>query len=186
MSVALILGGADTLHDDLRQVREQNIEYDGVIACNQAGVEWPYGLDAWVTVHPLFFLKGNNRSWATNRIRRGYTPPLRGYWTHQVRHEPMPDNINITSWKLSGMKRFGSSGLFAVKVALIDLDYQSVVLCGIPMTSTPHFDREQNWKQAKVFRAEWDNLTKDTAARIRSMSGWTKDKYGAPTECLKS
>lgn len=180
MSVALILGGAATLQDDLRQVKENKVEYDGVVACNQAGVEWPHALDAWVTVHPLFFLKGQSRSWATNRIRNGYTPPRRGYWTHSNRDKPLPEGTHITTWKMPNLQNFGSSGLFAVKVALIDLNYDSVVLCGIPMTPTPHFDRPDDWRHAVNFRKQWMNISPEIRARIRSMSGWTREQYGAP------
>ena len=78
------------------------------------------------------------------------------------------------------MSNFGSSGLFATKVALIDLNYDSVVLCGIPMTETPHIDRPKNWRQANGFRKNWLRLSDETKSRIKSMSGWTKEQFGGP------
>lgn len=177
-TTALILGGAETLWEDLAYVKKEKIEYDGVVACNQAGVEWPGPLHGWVSVHPIFFYRG--RDWLRERARKGHRP-ARALYGHEDRNLPNDHTVRITPWQIPGeANRFGSSGLYAVKIALIDLKYDSVILCGIPMTATPHFDRKDNWKSANGFKKTWEKLTPVTASRIKSMSGWTRHKFGAP------
>lgn len=76
----------------------------------------------------------------------------------------------------------GSSGLFAVKVALIDLGYEDVVLCGVPMTATPHFDDNVPWPEVDLFKLGWEQALPQIDGRVRSMSGWTRELLGAPNE----
>lgn len=178
-STALVLGGADTLWDDLARVKAQKIEYEGVVACNQAGAEWPGTLHGWASVHPNFFYNG--RKWLQARARKGYRPARALFGHKDGGSLPIHNDVRVTPWQIPGeTDRFGSSGLYAVKIALIDLKYDSVVLCGIPMTATPHFDRANDWTSVKGFRKTWEQLTPATTSRIKSMSGWTRETFGAP------
>jgi len=74
----------------------------------------------------------------------------------------------------------GSSGLFGVKVALADFGFDQAVLCGIPMDTRPHFTDGDQWHQALRFRPRWQALSPALRDRIRSMSGWTREWFGAP------
>ena len=150
-------------------------EFQGVLACNAAGYVWPGVLDAWVTVHPQNFL--TREKWLVERLARGYSYPVKHY-THTKRWPLVPNNTVFTSWDLPGLTNFGSSGLFAVKVALVDLKYDSVLLCGIPMERSPHFDRKEKWTGGPLYRKHWLNLDDNIKEKIRSMSGWTKDTFG--------
>lgn len=179
MSVALVIGGAKCLFDDLEAVEEQEIGYDGVVAANAAGVVWPGHLNAWVTIHPRFMYSGPN--WAVQRSKMGF-PEAQYVFSHHLRDKIVPINIQETPWEMPGLTGFGSSGLFAVKVALIDLGYSSVLLCGVPMTATPHFDRKARWSSATKFRRNWLSVDPAFRTRIRSMSGWTREQFGGPND----
>jgi len=175
MSVALVLGSGHTLADD---VARYTGPYHGVVACNDAGAWWPYALDAWVTLHPEKFEK-----WI--ECRAGDTGLL-------VSHrQPKPHIARkmdvVTTFMLPGVEKTGSSGMFAAKVALVDLKFDHAVLCGIPMTATPHFHGATNWLEyapdeshAYNFRRQWIDIDDDTKGRMRSMSGWTKTLLGSP------
>jgi len=65
----------------------------------------------------------------------------------------------------------GSSSLCGA-LAGIRLGYDRIVLCGCPLDVKPYL----------VFQAGWTAKLKEVAGRVRSMSGWTKDLLGEPTE----
>jgi hypothetical protein len=180
MRQALVLGGAATLNKDLLTAYDAGVTYSGVVACNEAGAMWPYELDAWVTLHPQLLFSGPR--WWFQRVQAGY--PMPEYvFTHNVRRAPVvPKELKLTSFLFPGQKKCGSSGLFAAKVALVDLKYDSVVLCGVPMTVSAHVGKDDKWKSAVGFRKSWLDIDPAYLSRMRSMSGWTKQLLGAPDE----
>lgn len=180
MTTALVLGGADTLSDDIARY---DGPIDGVVACNEAGTVWSGRLDAWVTLHPTYF---TSRQWLDARALRGFHPAQR-LFTLDVDHVGVFPDVEKTSIAFPGEdpSQSGSSGLFAAKVALIDLGFDRAVLCGIPMTASPHFSGRDTWcggdrSPVHGFRRAWEHLKQPYRNRIRSMSGWTRLKFGAP------
>ncbi|WP_306150740.1 hypothetical protein [Roseovarius sp. MMSF_3281] len=175
MKTALVLGGADCLHDDIAAYQG---EYQGVVACNDAGAEWPGELDAWVSLHPEFF---THKGWLDKR----QGPPPKRLIAHPAAAQPhrrarLPANVEFTEYAFPGQTHSGSSGLFATKVALIDLGFDRAVLCGVPLTQTPHFFGGDPWKAADGFRRQWLALPEEYRDRMRSLSGWTAVLLGKP------
>lgn len=194
MTTALVLGGASCLWDDISAFwstassSELNAfapekPWDIVVACNDAGVEWPGQLDAWVTLHPLFFEMG--KEWRKKRAAAGHPKALRYICHPEAVRGTRADRLTTpglaaSAYRFPGQDKSGSSGLFAAKVALVDLGADRAVLCGIPLTATPHFFDKEPWKQALDYQRQWRTVPKDILGRMRSMSGWTREFLGAP------
>jgi len=180
MTTCLVLGSAACLPDDLAAY---DGPCDGVVACNAAGTAWPGRLDAWVTGHPDHML---SKGWLRTRRERGY--PDAPLWTHdhphlrRIKRAPDLTGFHLTKCYFPGQHASGSSGLFAAKVTLLDLGFDDVVLCGVPMMPEPHIDDRAPWPDAVRFRRPWEALSGDIKARMRSMSGWTRELLGGPGE----
>lgn len=171
---ALVLGGADCVWQDVLTVeRELTGPWEGlVIAANDIGAHWPRALDHWVTLHPDHF-----NEWTLLRAQHGFAP---GYatWSRWYRPDIAVD-YRVCPW--GG----GSSGFFAMQVAL-ELGCTHVVLCGIPMTRTPHFAEttmtfHKIWLAANAHWKAWEDHRDKLGDRVKSLSGRTRALLGAPT-----
>jgi hypothetical protein len=163
MSTALVIGSSDAVWAEVERACDM-APFDGVVACNMAGVFWGGELDAWCTLHGDMF-----NPWTEGRRRRGFPP------AHRMFTEADND------WKLPNQRDCGSSGLFALKVALIDLGFDRAVLCGIPLSmSGKHFNDAALWHDAITYRDAWQQVHDFIAPRARSMSGWTAGLIGKP------
>lgn len=171
MTTALVLGGADCLWTD---VEAYTGPVDGVVACNDAGTVWPGFLDAWVSLHPESFPR-----WTAARAAAGHHPAAR-LLAHQMPKNAPDIGVEVIPHKLPGMRYSANSGLFAAKVALCDLEFDRVVFCGVPLTPTAHFFDPRPWKVATQYHEYWAQIPPEYAARMRSMSGWTRELLGAP------
>lgn len=179
----LVLGGASCLQDDLDAYAGP---IDGVVACNDAGTIYPGPLDAWVSLHARYF---ESKNWLAERERAGFEPARRLIGHHEAipsieLHCPdLAKKIVAKHYCFPGHARSGSSGLFAAKVALVDLKFDIAVLCGIPLTATPHFfdPPSKPWNPAIQYRSEWMNVPKEWRDKMRSMSGWTSVLLGPPS-----
>lgn len=176
LATCLVLGGAACLHDDLAAYTGP---VDGVVACNEAGAETEQ-LTAWVSLHPQFWI---NKGWVASRAAKGF--PAAPLYTHDLRHAP--DGAIATAYCFPGQEHSGSSGMFAAKVALIDLGFDRAVLCGIPMSPMAHFHGETHWLERNGasplpdrYLKRWRYVPAEYRDRIRSMSGATRDLLGAP------
>lgn len=169
--IALVLGAADCLPEDV-EAATALVDYREclVVACNDAGILWPHRLDHWATLHP-------NELWWRERQRRerGYPD---GYvtWT-KVWPPELKENEAICDRTLDGWQ--GSSGLLALGAALQHAE--AGILCGIPMDPRPHIRRRKRWGAAHNYRDRWEALHDTLAPRVRSMSGWTMERFGEPT-----
>jgi hypothetical protein len=177
VTIALVLGGADCLWADVEAALSLG-EFDRVVACNDAAALWPGRLDAAVSLHaeklPL---------WLRRRAQGGHTGPSRVFGSLEALRSvpPVTDQISDhTEYRFRGQADTGSSGLFALKVALEDLGCDRAVLCGVPMTPTGHFVRRADWLHATKYRKGWEQALPQIRARARSMSGWTADLLGRP------
>lgn len=169
---ALVLGGAACLWDDVEAALSLG-EFDGVVACNDAGAYWRGKLDAWCTLHP-----NKLGRWTKERAARGY-PPASRLFSHRV-EEPHDITVSSYHWKPGGGSS-GSSGLYSTKIAL-ELGFERLVLCGIPMTPEPHFFNRAPWAAYRNFSASWRTLAPRLLPNVKSMSGWTRTLLGSPSE----
>jgi hypothetical protein len=181
MTVALVLGGAEHVFDDIKAYRGV---VDGVVACNEIGTLWGGPLDAWCSIHPANFQK---RNWISTRRQNAYPDALRLY-CHETPHGPVMPDVIKTPLAFPGMDMSisGSSGLLALRVALVDLGFDQALLCGMPLTASPHYGGRENWvaknghSPAYDFRKIWQTIPPEWASRVRSMSGWTASVFGRP------
>jgi len=164
MRYALVLGGARSLWEDLDTARKLvPLEECTVLAVNQAGIYYDGHLDHFCTLHPEQFVP------KIERQREGNRDFL--VWAHKRR----PGVTNVTlDWG-------GSSGLFAVKVAL-ELGFGRVVVCGCPLDPQPHFDRPGAWEDYRSYQGAWRRHLSQLQGNVRSMSGWTSALLGLPDE----
>lgn len=90
--------------------------------------------------------------------------------------------MTVTPLKMGPMQKdVGSSGHFALKVALQDLGFDKAVLCGIPMNAEGrHFFNPRPWKVAHAYQQAWVDTLPLIKDRVRSMSGWTAELLGKP------
>jgi hypothetical protein len=149
-------------------------EFEGVVAVKGAGLEWRGRLDAWVSLHPERLHRDIAR-----RQALGMPGADRTYG-----HKPAPGVSHVLNYRWPDQKSSGSSGLFGVRVALDDLMFDKVVLCGMPLVK--EFGRidqpkDQRWRGTIAFRKGWEQALHHIRHRVRSMSGWTKDLLGEPT-----
>lgn len=150
---------------------------DGVIACNDAGYWWPHELDVFCSLHPEKMMQ-----WLLRRHENGYPAPkmLASY----QKHAKGPKLDLVTGYLLPGQHESGSSGLFMAKIALVDLGFDRAVLCGVPLTRTPHIKNSLSgagpWHRDDHYRKKWQPVREDYLARIASMSGWTNEFLGGP------
>lgn len=171
MTVALCLGGADSVRDDWARALALG-EFDFIVACNDVGAIWPGRLDAWCTLHPEHLTR-----WRDQRRANGH-PDAGRYLVHG---DYPPDWTELVEFRFPGQSDSGSSGLFAAKAALIDLGADRAVLAGIPLSRTSHFFDAVQWEAAGGYRTVWEGLRPEYRTRIRSMSGWTEHFFGTPT-----
>lgn len=165
----LVLGGSAALWQDVEAAKALG-SFDGVVACNDAGTDWKGNLEAWVTLHPLKF-----PAWQKKRAARGY-PTAKVHFSHED-HDGV-DRVEHYRWP--EMKTSGSSGLYAVKIAL-ELGFDRIVLCGIPLTKEAHYFDSKAWKQADTFKAAWlAVMNVHLIGRVKSFSGWTAEQLGTP------
>jgi hypothetical protein len=79
----------------------------------------------------------------------------------------------------------GTSGLYAVQVALEELGFDGVILAGCPMdaaagTLAPEHSLMTEAERVDRYRPEWLKALPEIGSRTRSMSGWTRKLLGAP------
>lgn len=155
----LILGGAQCVWDDI-ETAEKLCIYDAVMAVNDIGKDYPGRLDYWVTLHP-----DKLPLWASERCgSRDYE-----VWSHR--------RIGGVHEVLEPGK--GGSGLFGIRVGL-DQGFTKIVLAGVPMESTPHYFDDKPWDAMARFLPAWEEA--EIGTYVRSMSGWTRETFGAPTK----
>jgi hypothetical protein len=170
-TVAVILGGAINWKEDLEKAKKvigvRHIRYflinDQIKTFPEEGVA--------VTLHPDKL--SGQFAWLRVRRENGHPEPEQ-VWAHR-HHELVTNHNDNKDWG-------GSTGLFAVMIAIKE-GHQKVIACGIPMTvDDSHYIRHQKWQSAIAFRPSWIKCRNDLAPHFRSMSGWTKEQFGEPTE----
>jgi hypothetical protein len=169
--IALALGGASCLHADLAEAAKLvDPAACTIVACNDAGIDWPHHLDEWATMHA-----GEMELRKAKRAALGHPDGYRT-WT---RPHPfgMQDRDRMCDELLAGYS--GSSGLLAVGVA-IKTGHRRVMLCGIPMDTSEHYNRSGAWNAGPGYRPRWEEIGDHLRRYCRSFSGWTRDFLGGP------
>ncbi len=175
---ALCIGGASCIWDDvLAWETAYGRPWDGlVIAANDVGAHWPRDLHHWVTLHP-------NKLEKWEALRRQHQMPDSGWqtWCQQSRWTKGKQWTTHAIVPWAG----GSSGMLAVQVARA-LGCTRAVLCGIPMTQTPHFGEtterfHSHWVGANGHWRAWSRHRTNVLGWARSMSGRTQELLGTPT-----
>jgi hypothetical protein len=177
---ALVLGGGSSVWADADAAMDL-CEFDGVLACNDASAAWPGKLDAAVSLHPEKF-----GLWMERRSRSGFPAPDRiiGHTEAKTSTVRMPAiAMEFADWRFPSQTDSGSSGLFVLKVALVDLGFDRAILCGIPMDRRfAHFFDASPWRADTSHRRGWTQAMHHIRGRARSMSGWTADQLGRPDQ----
>lgn len=174
---AVILGGAGCVWRDLDAARRIGT-YDAAIAINDAVAHYPGAVEIFATLHIE-----KAEAWLDERAARGYPPPgliaaHKGN-TNEGRASRLQADY-VTDYLWPGMPASGSSGLFAVKVAL-EHGYGRIVLCGVPMRAEErHFFDPEPWSDVGKFTEAWLAALHRIRGHVRSMSGWTRELLGEP------
>lgn len=175
----LVLGGGACVWDDLEKAREFG-PFDATIAINDMLAHYEGEIDFAVSLHPEKY-----HLWMQERDGKGMPRPkafvAHSNNTEQGRQKAFPLDI-VTDYRWPGMGGSGSSGLFAVKVA-IEQGFDRIVLCGVPMDGKQsHFFDKTPWSEVTAFTEAWTIANPFIRDVTRSMSGNTKDWLGYPTK----
>lgn len=166
--IAAILGGAEGVWQEIGALQHM-VRPDIIIATNDAGAHYIGHIDHWVTLHPE-----KMAAWWDQRLRAGLPPPGQVWFHRAASREFVLPHLHTPEWG-------GSSGLFAVKVAM-EIGCEKIILCGIPMEGTPHFHVPAPLKGVGRYRRAWEERVGQLAENVRSMSGWTAQLLGQPDE----
>lgn len=154
-------------------------QWDGwVIAANDVGAHWPRDLHHWASLHP-----NKIPGWRDLRRRQGFDCGGIETWSQVSRWSGRRDYSRMADHELQAWGG-GSSGMLAVQVAA-ELGVKGAVLCGVPMTKTPHFAETKEtfhsiWVAANGHWRAWKTNLHLMRGWVRSMSGRTEELLGAP------
>lgn len=171
--VALILGSADCLHADMAAALAM-FKPVCIVGVNEAGRDHPGPLDHWVSMHPVKdHTSAGLVNWVKERRAKGY-PDAGTLW--RPRHRNCPDGVEMRDCPSWG----GSSGLFAVGVCILALEYRCV-LAGVPMQAErAHYNNPKVWSDCVHYLANWKTYLPQMRDKAKSMSGWTAELLGKP------
>jgi hypothetical protein len=166
MPAALILGCAENVWEDAIAALEL-FTPDAYFAVKDMMQKWPLRVDYGITLHPE-----RTDGYLQNRLANGLAAEF-PVWAHR-HYSSMRKHDSTNDWA-------GSSGLFAVRVALKE-GFDKIVLAGVPMDGKfGHITRKEKWTNDVSFRSGWRQRQSEIAPFVRSMSGWTKEILGVPT-----
>jgi hypothetical protein len=173
----LILGGARSVMDDALAALRL-FTPNQIVAVNHVGILWPGRIDKWCTLHP-----DELHVWQEQRRQAGRNDDYESITFHTSPHRRASRPARIERYvdqKWPDQRNTGSSGLFAVKVAIED-GASHIVLAGMPMTlDGGHIVRPGEW-DAGSYQETWREQA-DRLGNVRSMSGWTSLLLGRPTQ----
>ena len=175
MSICVILGGAISVWRELHEAERLIGGRPYIVgAVNDSGAVYPGRLDFWATLHP-----GKMPVWRA--ARRGLVGDDGGRGYSHI--GGIGDGVHEIVPRWGGPS--GSSGLYAVQIAMERRGATRVILCGVPMDGRPNVHRvEAEWRQAEGYRAAWVRAADrdEFRAAVRSMSGWTAALLGQPSD----
>ena len=169
---AVVLGTAPCMWDDLEGAPPG---WD-VIAVNGAGFLYLDPIVMWCSAHGRYLT-----GWIEKRREAGASMDFKAYGNFGE-HD---DTGDVIAWNRPNGG--GSSGLFTTMIAL-ELGYDRLVLCGIPLEGQERFGYKEDVSTVvpaqtdyKHYRKGWNKQLGLFSERVRSMSGWTRETFGEPT-----
>lgn len=172
MKTAVVLGGAECVWDDYERALQKLGGFDVTLAVNDMIKDFQGHLDYAVSLHPGNKLEG----WLAEREAKGLNRP-----THIIAHnKSSPSATRVVDYRFGGMSISGSSGLYAVKVALDD-GAKKIVLCGVPMDASKYYYGRPSWANSDQYFPAWKTHYEIYGAYTRSYSGRTRKLLGEPT-----
>lgn len=172
----IVLGTAPSMWDDLDAARVilGGLPWD-LIAVNGAGWLYAGPVALWCSVHGSKLVR-----WVERRRELGFDMTFQAYGNFSKSEA----SGAVIRWNRPNGG--GSSGLYATLTAL-ELGYDHLILCGIPIAG----DRRHNYEAGDAiikadcpyesYRSGWTKAEETLKHRVRSMSGWTADLLGRPT-----
>lgn len=166
--IALCLGSAPSVwgevQDALEMLRGRPCR---IIVANHTGIHLELPIDAWVTFH-----HDRMPAWEQERIDW-----MRGWPVKEMRLKFSPENIWMpNTW------RGCSSGMFTAWVAMQRF-HAKPILCGVHLDPDPkaHLAHD-GLHDYSLYQDNATRLPEAHTAAIRSMGGWTRQRFGYPTE----
>jgi hypothetical protein len=174
---ALVVGCASNVWDDVKAAQAL-CSFDRIYCVKLSGVHWPLGDFTWAGLHPEFMdAYEAQRRHLGNPGGYEIVAPL----SNDVGAHGAKGNITRrVSYRWPGMAASASSGIYGAKVALDD-GHERIVLAGIPMTADDgHFTRGKVWADRNCFILGFHEAIPHLRGKVRSMSGYTREKLGVP------
>lgn len=166
--IAVVMcGGGDPFQEwnTLREIISSAGKNISIFAGNDMIELFPDHVDRAVTLHPEKL-----PTWLAKRQGQGFPAP-RDVWAHR-------NYVGVTHWTKDWS---GSTGLLCVKAAR-ECGFTHIVTCGVHMlVESDHFVRKQPWSAAHGFRRGWMAHARELEKYVRSMGGWTQERFGSPT-----
>lgn len=170
MKTAIVLGGADCVFSDYLAAKAM-FTPDVTLAVNHIGRDFSGPLDCFCSTH-----SENLRGWIDERATKGFPTPAE-IWMNDTRKVP-PELQNFIVRRTSNIG--GSSSHLAI-MAAVDKGCDRIVVCGVPLDASPHYNDPAPWHQYAIFQQTWLRDKAFLKQYVRSMSGWSRDLLGAPT-----
>jgi hypothetical protein len=161
MKPIVLIGRADYWKEDLKELQKLINDFDVMavgLDCLYSGV-----IKYFVTYHPtdiVEYLK-----------RRSFAETNTNFRIIGHKSNPGVDIIELHR------EPSGSSALLG-SFAAIKLGYNKIILCGCPMEGR----HPNNFQSYNHFQKGWIAYKSEVEGKVKSMSGWTKEFLGAPTE----
>jgi hypothetical protein len=185
MKPAVVVGSAPCVHEDFTQAHALFPAWP-LIVVNWAGLRHLGPIAFWASIHRRLIYRAIKM-----RKNRGGDMKFHAYIKippgEKIQRVDAPTKIKPFKPKMGS----GSSGLFAVEVAL-KLGYDRLLLCGIPLEGD-HSLQVNDQEEERIrfgkpfvesFRKAWLNNYDTLKPVIRSMSGWTKEQFGGVEEWI--
>lgn len=175
--LALVIGSAKGVEDEVAEAT-QAYRFDAVLATNSVVADFPWKIDVAVSLHPKLMV-----GWRETRTQRNY-PVVTRYVSHRKTQGGKTFDFvtDVLEFKWPEQTVSGSSGHYAIKAAVELLGADKVVLAGVPMVQQrKHYYTDDDWN-ASIFLPAWEQTRERLKDTVRSMSGWTAELFGKPTQ----
>ena len=163
-NILIITGAAPCVLDDLTALAMDDSMADFMAIGLDAVDKYPWPIKYMATYHPVEILE--------IKARR---ESIGGNTDYIVISHESKEGVDIIEPLLPG-ERSGSSALLGVQAAL-KLGYRRIILCGCPLTG-----KNSTGGAYETFHVGWEEKKKILKDCVHSMSGWTMEFLGAPTE----